>query len=112
MQAPELLLVDEPTASLDPKTSRQIMRLLSELCTERGLAAVINIHDVALAQRFVQRVIGLRAGRIVYDGAPDGLTPDVLTSIYGEEDWSEAKDDETPEVAGVVTIDRDRLQSV
>ena len=115
MQAPELLLVDEPTASLDPKTSRQIMRLLSELCAERGLAAVINIHDVALAQRFVQRVIGLRAGRVVYDGAPDGLTPEVLTSIYGEEDWTEAKADDdvrAADVGGVVTIDRDRLQSV
>jgi phosphonate transport system ATP-binding protein len=117
MQAPELLLVDEPTASLDPKTSRQIMRLLSELCAERGLAAVINIHDVALAQRFVQRVIGLRAGRVVYDGAPDGLTPEVLTSIYGEEDWTEAKEEEDAEVraadvGGTVTIDRDRLQSV
>ena len=46
IQNPELLLVDEPTASLDPKTSRQIMRLINELCDERGLAAIINIHDV------------------------------------------------------------------
>jgi phosphonate transport system ATP-binding protein len=73
---------------------------------------VINIHDVALAQRFVQRVIGLRAGRVVYDGAPDGLTPEVLTSIYGEEDWTEAKEDDALDVGGTVTIDRDRLQSV
>ncbi len=120
MQAPDLLLVDEPTASLDPKTSRQIMRLLSELCAERGLAAVINIHDVELAKRFVQRVIGLRAGRVVYDGAPDGLTPQVLTAIYGEEDWSDGVDpavqaDVDPEpparAAGRVVVDRDRLQS-
>ncbi|MEM1318165.1 MAG: phosphonate ABC transporter ATP-binding protein, partial [Pseudomonadota bacterium] len=48
IQDPKLLLVDEPTASLDPKTSRQIMRLICELCAERGLAAIINIHDVAL----------------------------------------------------------------
>ena len=54
IQDPALLLVDEPTASLDPKTSRQIMRLICELCKERGLAAIINIHDVALAQMFVQ----------------------------------------------------------
>ncbi|RZW05739.1 MAG: phosphonate ABC transporter ATP-binding protein, partial [Rhodobacteraceae bacterium] len=53
IQNPKLLLVDEPTASLDPKTSRQIMRLINELCRERGLAAIINIHDVALAQMFV-----------------------------------------------------------
>jgi len=87
IQDPELLLVDEPTASLDPKTSRQIMRLIRELCAERGLAAIINIHDVALAQMFSERVVGLRQGEIVYDGSPGGLTPDVLTEIYGEEDW-------------------------
>ncbi len=88
MQNPKLLLVDEPTASLDPKTSRQIMRLICELCQEQNLATIINIHDVALAQQFVHRVVGLRAGEIVYDGSPDGLTPDILTTIYGEEDWS------------------------
>ena len=87
IQNPALLLVDEPTASLDPKTSRQIMRLICELCKERGLAAIINIHDVALAQMFVQRVIGLRLGAVEFDGPPTGLTPEVLTAIYGEEDW-------------------------
>jgi phosphonate transport system ATP-binding protein len=87
IQNPQLLLVDEPTASLDPKTSRQIMRLICELCAERDLAAIINIHDVALAQMFVQRVIGLKVGEVVYDGAPDKMTPDDLTEIYGEEDW-------------------------
>lgn len=104
IQNPKLLLVDEPTASLDPKTSRQIMRLITELCRERGLAAIINIHDVALAQMFVQRVVGLRLGSIEFDGPPDRLTPDVLTTIYGEEDWeatiqavNEAEDEDTPE---------------
>lgn len=89
IQQPDLLLVDEPTASLDPKTSRQIMRLIRELCAERGLAAIINIHDVMLAQMFAQRIVGLQAGEVVYDGPPDGLTADVLTRIYGEEDWSQ-----------------------
>lgn len=89
VQDPELLLVDEPTASLDPKTSRQIMRLIKELCEERGLAAIINIHDVLLAQMFCERIVGLERGTIVYDGPPERLTPDVLTRIYGEEDWSE-----------------------
>jgi phosphonate transport system ATP-binding protein len=89
IQNPELLLVDEPTASLDPKTSRQIMRLVTELCAERKLAAIINIHDVLLAQMFSARIVGLQLGEIVYDGPPDGLTADVLTRIYGEEDWSE-----------------------
>jgi phosphonate transport system ATP-binding protein len=87
IQNPELLLVDEPTASLDPKTSRQIMRLIRELCKERKLSAIINIHDVFLAQMFAERIVGLQLGKIVYDGLPAGLTPDVLTTIYGEEDW-------------------------
>ncbi|MFP4296767.1 MAG: phosphonate ABC transporter ATP-binding protein [Spirulinaceae cyanobacterium] len=88
LQNPELLLIDEPTASLDPKTALQIMRLITELAQERGLTVIINIHDVPLAQRFVQRIVGLRGGERVYDGAPTGLTPAVLTEIYGEEDWS------------------------
>ena len=112
-QDPDLLLIDEPTASLDPKTSRQIMRLIVEICDERGLPAIINIHDVALAQQFVRRIIGLQAGRVVFDGAPDELTPDVLTKIYGEEDWSatirkgdeEGEEDEHDTSA----IDRERL---
>ena len=102
IQDPELLLVDEPTASLDPKTSRQIMRLIRELCEERGLAAIINIHDVALAQMFSERVVGLKLGEIVYDGPPEGLTPEVLTEIYGEEDWEKTiekveDDDDVPD---------------
>jgi len=102
MQDPALLLVDEPTASLDPKTSRQIMRLIVELCEERGLAAIINIHDVALAQVFARRIVGLRAGRIVFDGPADRLGTAELTAIYGEEDWSQTirpagqEDEEAP----------------
>ncbi|MBB6309262.1 phosphonate ABC transporter ATP-binding protein [Xanthobacter tagetidis] len=88
VQEPDLLLVDEPTASLDPKTSRQIMRLIVEVCAERQLAAIVNIHDVALAQMFVERIVGLKAGRIVFDGPPDTLDAAALTAIYGEEDWS------------------------
>ena len=117
IQDPEILLVDEPTASLDPKTSRQIMRLICELCDERGLAAIINIHDVALAQMFVQRVVGLQLGRIVYDGPPEGLSAEALTEIYGEEDWSatirKVDDEETEpsaeEEAATPLPDRERL---
>ncbi len=119
-QNPELLLVDEPTASLDPKTSRQIMRLICELCKERKLSAIINIHDVMLAQMFAERIVGLKLGEIVYDGPPDGLTPDVLTEIYGEEDWEatirkvddeegEGSGEEEPEHHHGPTLDRDRM---
>lgn len=88
LQNPEFLLVDEPTASLDPKTSRQIMRLLLELANEHGLSAIINIHDVPLAQMFVERIVGLKEGQVVFDGPTPELTTDVLTTIYGEEDWA------------------------
>lgn len=88
MQQPDLLLVDEPTASLDPKTSRQIMRILVQLAQESGTPTVVNIHDVGLAQTFADRIVGLRSGEIVFDGIADQVTAEVLTEIYGEEDWS------------------------
>ena len=89
MQKPDLLLVDEPTASLDPKTSRQIMRLICALAHEQGTPALVNIHDVALAQASADRIVGLREGEVVFDGAPSKLNADALTEIYGEEDWSQ-----------------------
>jgi len=88
MQRPDLLLVDEPTASLDPKTSRQIMRLIVELAREHGTPALINIHDVALARAFADRVVGLAGGTVAFDGSAEEVTDQVLTDIYGEEDWS------------------------
>ena len=88
MQKPDVLLVDEPTASLDPKTAREIMRLIVALAHDRGTPALVNIHDVALAQAFSDRIIGLRQGEIVFDGTAEEVTEAVLTEIYGEEDWS------------------------
>ena len=88
MQNPDLLLVDEPTASLDPKTARQIMRLIRELATESRRPALVNIHDVALAQSFADRIVGLKDGRVAFDGTPSALTTATLTEIYGAEDWS------------------------
>lgn len=88
LQHPEILLVDEPTASLDPKTSRQIMRLLLELCQEQGLAAIVNIHYVVLATEFLPRIVGLKAGECVFDGPATAVNEQVLSQIYGAEDWS------------------------
>jgi len=102
MQKPDLLLVDEPTASLDPKTSRQIMRLICELAHELGTPALVNIHDVGLAQATADRVVGMSDGLMVFDGTTDDLNADALTAIYGEEDWSatirkDDDDDEAPD---------------
>ncbi len=98
IQNPDLLLVDEPTASLDPKTSRQVMRLIMDLVKERELACIVNIHDVILAKQFSDRIIGLQAGQIVYEGASDSLNVEVLNKIYGEEDWDVKKKKKEDEV--------------
>nr|WP_217808035.1 phosphonate ABC transporter ATP-binding protein [Oceanibacterium hippocampi] len=87
MQAPHILLADEPTSSLDPKTSVEIMELMAKLAGERDIPVVVNIHDVALGRRFAQRVVGMSEGTIVYDGPPGGLTDAHLKEIYGGEDW-------------------------
>ena len=85
IQHPDVLLVDEPTASLDPATSARIMTLITEVCAESDLAAIINLHDVPLARRFCRRILGLHGGVIVFDGPPSALDDEILTRVYGEE---------------------------
>ena len=87
MQRPHLLLADEPTSSLDPKTSFEIMGLLRVQGRARGIPVIVNIHDVELARRYADRVVGLSGGHKVYDGSPAGLSDDMLRQIYGGEDW-------------------------
>jgi len=87
MQDPKLLLADEPTSSLDPRTSVEIMELLADVAGTRGIPVLVNMHDVTLARRFAERIVGMAGGRIVYDGAPQALHDDVLRQIYGGEDW-------------------------
>ena len=87
MQEPKLLLADEPTSSLDPKTSVEIMELISGVCRGNGIPVMINMHDVELARRFADRIIGMSGGRIVYDGDPAGLDDAMLKTIYGGEGW-------------------------
>jgi len=89
MQEPKLLLADEPTSSLDPKTSVEIMALMQTLSEAHGFPVIINIHNVALARRFADRVIGMTGGRVVYDGSPEALTEEHLKQIYGGQDWLE-----------------------
>ena len=89
MQEPELLLADEPTSSLDPKTSVEIMELMTRLAGERNIPVIVNIHNVELAKRFAQRMIGMSGGRVVFDGPPDDLRDRHLKEIYGGEGWLE-----------------------
>jgi len=95
MQEPKLLLADEPTASLDPKTSVQILDLLSDIASELGLPVLLNIHNVSQARQFAQRIVGLRFGTIIFDGTPADLDEEALDRIYegtagtgDEDDWT------------------------
>jgi len=87
MQQPSLLLADEPTSSLDPKTSVEIMQLLTDIARDRGIPVIINMHDVGLARRFADRIIGMAGGCVVFDAVPGLLADDALKKIYGGEDW-------------------------
>lgn len=82
MQDPEILLADEPTASLDPVTSRQIMELLQNLADELKLPVLINIHNVAEAREFTRRIVGMRFGRLIFDGKPDDLDAETMDAVY------------------------------
>ena len=87
MQRPELLLADEPTSSLDPKTSVEIMELLKSQGEDNKIPVLVNMHDVELAKRFADRIVGMTGGRVVFDGLPSRLTDDHLKQIYGGEGW-------------------------
>ncbi len=87
MQRPRLLLADEPTSSLDPKTSFEIISLLKEQGRAQKIPVIVNIHDVELAKRYADRIIGMSGGHVVYDGNAENLSDDFLKQIYGGEDW-------------------------
>ena len=81
-QNPQIILADEPVASLDPVTARQVMRDFAKINEEMNITVIINIHHVELALQHASRVIGIRAGEIVYDGSAADVTPQVLEQIY------------------------------
>jgi phosphonate transport system ATP-binding protein len=89
MQEPKLLLADEPTSSLDPKTSVEIMELIARRADERDIPVIVNIHNVDLARRFADRIVGMSKGEIVFDGPPEKLRDEHLLAIYGGEGWLE-----------------------
>ena len=83
MQDPDLLLCDEPIASLDPSSAITIMDILQEMTRKRGIACIVNLHQVDIAMKYSTRIIGLSKGSIVYDGTPDKLSEEVIKRIYG-----------------------------
>jgi len=82
VQAPRVLLADEPVASLDPATAHDILSLLHGICKLDGLTALVSLHQVELAQSFADRIVGLRQGAVVFDASPDQLKPEVLARLY------------------------------
>ena len=84
-QNPEIILADEPVAALDPITAVQVMDDFKKINQELNMSVLINIHHVDLALKYADRVIGIKAGEIVYDGPSSEVTNDVLTQIYGRE---------------------------
>jgi phosphonate transport system ATP-binding protein len=85
VQQAKLILADEPIASLDPESARRVMQLLADLNRERGVTALVSLHQVEHAFAFCPRTIALRAGEVVYDGATKQLTPALLRELYGSQ---------------------------
>lgn len=85
VQNPKLLLCDEPIASLDPNASRTIMEHLRSICSSMGITVIMNLHQVDVALKYSDRIIGVNKGTVVFDGPPSSITNDMLRKIYGSE---------------------------
>jgi phosphonate transport system ATP-binding protein len=83
-QEPAVILADEPTASLDPQLTTTIMDILRRINVERGLTLVVSQHQLETARAYATRLVGVRAGRVVFDGPPTGVTPAAVRTIYGD----------------------------
>ncbi len=86
MQDPRIILADEPIASLDPMNAQVVMDTLKRINVEDGRMIIANLHTLDTARRYCDRVIGMRDGRIVFDGTPDQLSTSVAREIYGADD--------------------------
>lgn len=83
MQKPKILLADEPIASLDPSSAKNIMDILAGLVKARHITCIVNLHQLETAKKYSTRIIGLSKGTIVFDGRPDELTDEIVEKIYG-----------------------------
>ncbi len=105
MQDPDIILADEPIASLDPMNAQIVMDTLRRIHDEDGRMIVCNLHTLDTARRYCDRVIGMRAGRVVFDGRPDELTTSAAREIYGAgEDFSEASTSTSIETLEPATV--------
>lgn len=87
-QNPDIMLADEPVSNLDPKLMKEVMDLLKNICDEEGITLVSSLHFLDFAKRYGSRIIGMKQGKIVFDGKPDELTEKDIVEIYGKtKDW-------------------------
>jgi phosphonate transport system ATP-binding protein len=91
IQQPRLLLADEPIASLDPNTSLRLLQSLHDICKSDGLTTVVSLHQVDFARQFADRIIGLKQGAVVFDGAPQELSAHQVTDLYRHHTSVEAR---------------------
>ena len=85
VQQADIILADEPVASLDPVTTRKILEDLRQINRNMEKTVIINIHSVELAKEFAGRILGFQGGRVIFDGTPEELTPEELKRIYGKD---------------------------
>lgn len=82
MQNPVIILADEPVSSLDPKLSRVVLNILKRVCREDGITALVSLHTLDLTREYADRIVGLREGRVFFDGLSKDLTETVVEKVY------------------------------
>ncbi|MCX7965095.1 MAG: phosphonate ABC transporter ATP-binding protein [Syntrophorhabdaceae bacterium] len=92
-QEPEIILADEPISSLDPVSARKVMEILKNINKKYGITIISNLHQIHYAREYCSRIIGINGGRIVFDGAPDLLTDDMIERIYRRNGEQHGDDD-------------------
>jgi phosphonate transport system ATP-binding protein len=99
VQRPQLILADEPVASLDPKSAERVLGLLHRICKDDGLTAIVSLHQLDFARRFADRIVALAAGTVVFDGPPAALGPSEVERVYVGGPASSPRSAETLETA-------------
>ena len=110
-QNPSIILADEPVAALDPVTANQVMSDFKRINQEMNITILINIHHVDLALDYADRVIGIRAGEIVYDGPVKDVTQDVLDIIYNGAPIPKAADEQSSKDAAIIAQAKANMES-
>lgn len=104
VQEPDIILADEPVASLDPRNARIVMDALQRINRHYGLTVLVNLHSLDLARGYCDRLVGMAAGRVVFDDAPAALTADVARALYGMEAADVMDHADVPSIDAALTV--------